>query len=92
LINADLIITDSSGVIKETFYAKKMGVTIDNTTEYKEIFDIGYNILAGFKKDFIKKSIISMLSKDFIEPSVYPFGDGHSANRMVEILYQFLGK
>lgn len=86
LINAKLVITDSSGVIKETFYAQKMGVTIDNTTEYREIFDMGYNVLAGLKKDTIIEKVLYMIKKDFVQPPENPFGDGHSAEKMVEIL------
>jgi len=91
LMKAKLVITDSSGVIKETFYAQKMGVTIDDTTEYQEIFDMEYNVLAGFKGDSIIKKISFMMEKEFIPPSENPFGDGHSAERMVEILYKKLG-
>jgi len=90
IINAKLVITDSSGVIKETFYAHKMGVTIDNTTEYSEIFDMGYNVLAGFEKKSIKDNVFSMLNKNFIPPSENLFGDGHSSEKMVDILCQKL--
>jgi len=86
VMNAKLVITDSGGVIKETFYAQKMGVTIDNTTEYQEIFDMGYNVLAGFKKDTIIGKVFSMIKKDYVPPTENPFGDGHAAEKMVEIL------
>ena len=91
LMKAKLVITDSSGVIKETFYAQKMGVTIDDTTEYREIFDMGYNVLAGFKKDSIIEKVSFMMKKEFVPPSENPFGDGHSAEKMVEILCKKLG-
>lgn len=88
LLNAKLVITDSSGVIKEAFYAQKPCVTIDDTTEYKEIFDMGYNVLAGIKKEDILANVLNMLSKGFtpIEPPENPFGDGYAANKMVDIL------
>jgi len=32
-----------------------------------------------------------MMKKEFVPPSENPFGDGHSAEKMVEILYKKLG-
>ncbi len=86
LLYSKLVITDSSGVIKETFYAQKLGVTIDSTTEYKEIFDMGYNILAGTEKEQIIEYILRMLNKEFIPPIQNPFGNGNAAEKMVQIL------
>ena len=57
----------------------------------KEIFDMGYNVLAGFKKDSIIEKVHSMMEKEFLPPSENPFGDGHAAEKMVEILYKRLG-
>jgi len=94
LLNSKLIITDSSGVIKETFYAKKLGVTIDDTTEYKEIFNMGYNVLAGTKKENILKQIKIMLKRKFkqISSAKNPFGDGYAADKMVDILIENLDR
>lgn len=90
LINSKLVITDSSGVLKESFYAKKNCITIDNTTEYKEIFDMGCNILTGFGKQKILESINLMINKPFIEPKVNPFGNGSSSEKMVKIIIEKL--
>lgn len=89
LTNSKLVMTDSSGVIKETFYARKPGVTLDSTTEYQEIFDRGYNILAGTQKNSILVSIENMVKKDFGDMDTSEiFGNGQSAFKMMEVLLE----
>jgi UDP-N-acetylglucosamine 2-epimerase (non-hydrolysing) len=70
--HSKIVITDSSGVLKEAFYAQKMCVTIDDTTEYKELFDMGYNVLAGTRKESILSAVRDMLSSNFIPPKENP--------------------
>lgn len=88
LLNSRLVITDSGGVIKEAFYAHKLAVTIDDTTEYGEIVGKDYNVLAGTKKENILKHIKMMLKRKFkpVTPSQNPFGNGQAADQMVLIL------
>jgi UDP-N-acetylglucosamine 2-epimerase len=88
LTRASLVITDSSGVLKEAYYAQRLCVTIDETTEYGEIFDEGCNVLVGFKRDNIVKAVGDMLSKKFIDLNSHIFGTGHAAEQMVSILLQ----
>jgi len=49
------------------------------------------DVLAGFKKDSIIEKVSFMMKKEFVPPSENPFGDGHSAENMLEILYKKLG-
>jgi UDP-N-acetylglucosamine 2-epimerase (non-hydrolysing) len=88
LLGAKLIITDSGGVTKETFYARKLGIIIDNTSEYNEIFDMGYNTLVGVEKEDILKAVNSTLKKKFILTSAAKklFGDGRAAEKMISII------
>jgi len=96
LIHCSLVVTDSSGVLKEAFYAEKMCVTIDETTEYGyELFGTGYNILSGFNSQRIKTCINVMLKTKFSEQNkttfqYRPFGQGHAAESMVKILMEKL--
>jgi UDP-N-acetylglucosamine 2-epimerase (non-hydrolysing) len=89
LLNCNLVLTDSSGVIKEAFYARKPCVTLDYTTEYIEIFNLGYNILAGHATYKILESVKEMLNKKLvpIDETVNPFGDGKASNKMIDILF-----
>jgi len=90
----NIVVTDSSGVLKEAFYAEKMCVTIDETTEYgEELFNPRYNFLAGFEKDTILTSIKIKLQTPFPErkKQLYnPFGTGNAAENMVKILMEKL--
>ncbi len=87
LLDSDLVITDSGGVIKEAFYARKPCVTLDFTNEYPEIYDTGLNVLAGKSKDSILSAAVAVRQVDAsaILPSAV-FGDGHAAERMVDTL------
>jgi UDP-N-acetylglucosamine 2-epimerase (non-hydrolysing) len=86
LLNSKMVLTDSSGVLKEAFYALKPCVTLDYTTEYREIFDLGYNILAGRKKDRILESVEEMRRRVFVPVIDSPFGDGTASKQIVSIL------
>lgn len=88
LLNSKLVVTDSSGVLKETFYARKLGVVVDDTSEYDELFDLGYNVLAGTKKEDVLKQIKRMLKRKFImkKRAKNLFGSGRAAEKMTSIL------
>ena len=96
LQSCSMVATDSSGVLKEAFYAEKMCVTLDETTEYgEELFETGYNILSGFKSQRIKNCINIMLKIKFNEINKVtfqyrPFGRGYAAENMVKILMEKL--
>jgi len=91
LLQSKMVVTDSSGVLKEAFYAGKMCVTIDETTEYvAELFDTGYNILAGFETDKILNCIDEMHEYSFDSFLDSPFGKGNAAENMVKILMEKL--
>jgi UDP-N-acetylglucosamine 2-epimerase len=88
LLNAKLIVTDSGGVTKEAFYAGKLGIVIDDTSEYDEIFDMGYSVLAGTKRENIIKEVDNMLKKKLtlISPAKKLFGNGNAADKMISII------
>jgi UDP-N-acetylglucosamine 2-epimerase (non-hydrolysing) len=90
VLAAKLIITDSGGVIKEAFYAKKPCVTLDSTTEYIEILESGANIWAGKKKKAILDAVEKI--KRFNPSSIRPeriFGDGQAACKMVSLILDY---
>ena len=63
LKNSELLLTDSGGMQKEAFFMKKKCVTMRDETEWVELVDHGYNILAGANEELIVKSTIVMLNK-----------------------------
>lgn len=84
---AKKIITDSGGVQREAFFAGKQCVTIVDWVSWPETMVGGCNRLA--KPD--AADILEKLSQPMgIDPSYQPFGDGHSAEKIVEIIKEFL--
>ena len=61
--NSSLVITDSGGLQKEAFFFKKHCVTLRDETEWVELIENGYNILAGSNEDLIQTNIEKMLKK-----------------------------
>ncbi|MBN1355962.1 UDP-N-acetylglucosamine 2-epimerase (non-hydrolyzing) [bacterium] len=88
LLSAHLVATDSSGVLKEAFYAGKPCLALDDTSEYRELFDLGVAVLGGRRKDTILKNLIRMDGTGFPEIPVNPFGTGRAAETIVRILIE----
>ena len=89
LLHCRIVITDSGGVIKEAFYARKFCVTLDSSTEYKEeLFDPGYNVLAGTERDRVMDAALRMLEKSSRPMTISdnPFGDGRAGEKMAGVI------
>jgi UDP-N-acetylglucosamine 2-epimerase (non-hydrolysing) len=82
--NARLILTDSGGVQEEACILRVPCVTLRNNTERPETLDVGANILAGAAAESIVASVETMLygKTDWTNP----FGDGHAAERILNII------
>ena len=80
---AQLILTDSGGVQKESYFFKKPCVIMRPETEWVEIVKAGTATLADVDKDSILQA-----SRQYIQhpPVDFPeiFGDGHAATFMLE--------
>lgn len=88
LVNhAKKIVTDSGGVQREAFFASKPCVTVLDFVVWPETMKDGCNQLA--KPD--KADILEKLSAPVaFDPAYRPFGDGHSAEKIVEIIKESL--
>lgn len=88
LVNrAKKVVTDSGGVQREAFFAQKPCVTVLDFVVWPETMVNGCNRLA--KPD--KADILSKLSVPVtFDPAYQPFGDGHSAEKIVEKIKEFL--
>ena len=88
LVNrAKKIVTDSGGVQREAFFAKKPCVTVLDFVVWPETMKDGCNQLAKPDKQDILAKLAATIAFD---PAYQPFGDGHSADRIVEKIQEYL--
>lgn len=81
------IVTDSGGVQREAFFAKKQCVTVLDFVVWPETMVNGCNRLAKPNK----KDILQKLSEEAVfDPEYRPFGDGHSAEKIAKIIKEYL--
>ena len=81
--NAKKIVTDSGGLQREAFYAGRKCVTILDFVVWPETMVDGRNELSHP----VAEEIVEKLSHEqYIDENYLPFGDGHSAERIVSAL------
>ncbi len=83
---ARLVLTDSGGVQVETSYLGIPCLTLRSTTEWQITLREGTNQLVIPKEDEIVQAANSILSRSKFQPARIKFWDGHTAERIVEIL------
>lgn len=87
ITRAKKIITDSGGVQREAFFAQKPCVTVIDWVAWPETMVNHCNQLA--KPD--KEDILAKLHREIsFNPAYQPFGDGHSAEKIVKEIANFL--
>lgn len=88
LVNrAQKIVTDSGGLQREAFFAGKPCVTVFDYVAWPETMAGGCNRLAKPDKSDILGKLSAPVSFD---PAYRPFGDGHSGEKIVERIGEFL--
>lgn len=80
---AKMIITDSGGIQEEACVLQVPCITIRENTERPETVDVGGNILVGSDRHKLMSAVDQLLGKK--NDWKNPFGDGHSAERMIDI-------
>lgn len=83
--NARLIITDSGGLQKESYFFNTFCVTLRNETEWVELVDNGYNILVGYDAEKLEKAVKKLENLSF-NRTVKLYGSGDSCKKIVKIL------
>jgi UDP-N-acetylglucosamine 2-epimerase len=90
LAQTHLILTDSGGIQEEAATLRRPVIVLREATERPELIDAGGGVLAGTDTERIVAAATRLLD----DPSAYaamqvhdnPFGDGHSAERIVALL------
>lgn len=78
LMACRLVMTDSGGLQKESYFCGKFCVTLRDQTEWVELVDAGANVIAGADKDVIVKAVLSNLGTQVkFDKNLY--GDGRAA-------------
>jgi UDP-GlcNAc3NAcA epimerase len=85
LKNCSLVLTDSGGLQKEAFFFKKCCVTIRQETEWVELVENGFNILANSQKDIIYQAWKHMI-KQKPNFNVDLYGKGEASDRIAQYL------
>jgi UDP-N-acetylglucosamine 2-epimerase len=81
--NARAILTDSGGVRREAYFLSIPCVTLRTESEWPETLDTGWDVLAGSDVE----AIVAAATRQRPDTPPPPlFGDGHAADRIVEIL------
>jgi UDP-GlcNAc3NAcA epimerase len=86
--NANCILTDSGGMQKEAYLLGVRCITLREETEWVETVSSGWNKLVGVDKAAILDAFTSWHPSGS-QPTLY--GDGHSAEKISDILVEKLG-
>jgi UDP-GlcNAc3NAcA epimerase len=80
--NCDLVMTDSGGLQKEAYFFGRLCVTLRDETEWLELIENGFNVLAGANKEIILDLYENFrFNKDF---SLDLYGQGDAGSTIVK--------
>lgn len=86
LKNCELVMTDSGGLQKEAYFFRKYCVTMRDETEWVELVENGFNLLAGSDSDRILKCIRELRLKNQVEFENRLYGKGDAGKKVLEVL------
>lgn len=89
IANSKLVITDSGGLQKEAFFAKKKCITIRDETEWVELIQNEVNVLCETSKDAIFLAFNKMLERN-CDFSQNLYGNGDASIKIVNKIMEFL--
>ena len=83
---AKVVVTDSGGITEETTVMGVPCITLRDNTERPETCTIGTNKLIGTRPEAIKPALDQLFAGEWQQGTIPPLWDGHTAERIVEIL------
>lgn len=85
--HAKMVFTDSGGIIKESYFHSVPSVITDKQTEWIEIIEEGWSIIAGPETGKILE-----LMHNFRIPHEHKqsLGDGRASEKIAELIYEYL--
>ena len=89
--HAKVVVTDSGGITEETTVMGVPCITLRDNTERPETCTIGTNKLIGTRPEAIKPALDLLFAGEWQQGAIPPLWDGHTAERIVEILLQVYG-
>jgi len=87
VLNARKIVTDSGGLQREAFFAKKQCVTVFDHIVWPETMEGNWNQLSSPDKEEILQKLYEPIES---EQQGEPFGNGHSAEKIVRIMEDYI--
>jgi UDP-GlcNAc3NAcA epimerase len=90
LKGSSLVTTDSGGLQKEAFFFQKPCITLREQTEWVELVQNGYNIIAGTDQEKILDAFEKLISNHSIDFSMNLYGQGEASKNIADILVKSL--
>jgi UDP-N-acetylglucosamine 2-epimerase (non-hydrolysing) len=88
--HAKAVITDSGGITEETTVMGVPCMTLRSSTERPETVTLGTNELLGIDPAALVPALNRLFAGEWKHGSVPPLWDGHTSERIVEILERVL--
>ena len=85
--HAKVVVTDSGGITEESTVMGVPCITLRDNTERPETCTIGTNRLIGTNPQAVKPALDALFAGQWQTGEIPPLWDGHTAERIVEILY-----
>jgi UDP-GlcNAc3NAcA epimerase len=88
LQHAHIVLTDSGGLQKEAYFARKYCITLRDQTEWVELVHEKANFLTGANAQAMVNTYQQLVTKPFPVFNASLYGDGHTAQAIVNHLIQ----
>jgi UDP-GlcNAc3NAcA epimerase len=86
LLKCSFVVTDSGGIQKEAFFAKKPCITLREQTEWIETVNSGWNKTIGTNRELIIESLLNINMPSLQE---YEFGNGKAGSSILDLMETF---